>query len=190
MRTSRLRLLLLSTVVLVLGGLLSPAAATAAPYCGITWGSLPRAHNPQDPGNNYVYNLRAGRHTCFDRLVIDIGEIAGLDAYDVRYVPSVAVDGSGERVPLRGGAALQLTLGATGHDDTGHPTYGPRNPREAVTVSGFRTFRQVAWLGSFEGRSTVGVGMRARLPFRVFVLDGPPGSGRDVRFVVDVAHRW
>jgi hypothetical protein len=54
-------------------------------------------------------------------------------------------------------------------------------------VIGFRTFRQVAFLGTFEGYTTIGLGVRARLPFRVFVLPGP-GSGS--RVVIDVAHRW
>jgi hypothetical protein len=51
-----------------------------------------------------------------------------------------------------------------------------------VNVTGFSTFRQVAWAGSFEGQTTVGLGVRARLPFRVFTLPG--------RVVVDVAHVW
>ena len=54
-------------------------------------------------------------------------------------------------------------------------------------MAGFRTFRQVSWAGSFEGLTSVGLGVRARLPFRVFVLSGP-GSGS--RIVVDVAHTW
>jgi hypothetical protein len=58
---------------------------------------------------------------------------------------------------------------------------------EICDVSRFRTFRHVAWAGSFEGQTTLGLGVRARLPFRVFLLDGP-GSGS--RMVVDVAHRW
>jgi hypothetical protein len=54
-------------------------------------------------------------------------------------------------------------------------------------VSGYHTFRQVAWAGSFEGYTTLGLGVRARLPFKVHTLDGP-GSGS--RLVVDVAHYW
>ena len=54
-----------------------------------------------------------------------------------------------------------------------------------TNVSGYQTFRQVAWAGSFEGYTTLGLGVRARLPFKVFTLDGP-GSGS--RLVVDVAH--
>ena len=58
---------------------------------------------------------------------------------------------------------------------------------ELLDPAGYRTFRHVAWAGSFEGQSTLGLGVRARLPFRVFLLDGP-GTGS--RMVVDVAHRW
>nr|WP_280956330.1 hypothetical protein [Cellulomonas flavigena] len=36
-------------------------------------------------------------------------------------------------------------------------------------------------------REQFGLGVRARLPFRAFVLAGP-GSGS--RLVVDVAHQW
>lgn len=54
-------------------------------------------------------------------------------------------------------------------------------------MAGYRTFRQVAYAGSFEATTTVGLGVRARLPFRVFVLAGP---GTGARLVIDVAHRW
>jgi hypothetical protein len=57
-------------------------------------------------------------------------------------------------------------------------------------VSGFTTFRQVASAGSFEGVSSIGLGVRARLPFRVVTASGIPGSANGVRVVVDVAHRW
>ena len=54
-------------------------------------------------------------------------------------------------------------------------------------MTGWTTFRQVAYAGSFEGQTSFGLGVRARLPFRVFTLAGP-GAGS--RIVVDVAHRW
>ncbi|WRL64756.1 hypothetical protein U6N30_03010 [Blastococcus brunescens] len=54
----------------------------------------------------------------------------------------------------------------------------------------YETFRQVAWAGSFEGQSSLGIGTRARLPFRVFTLVGDPGSDQAVRLVVDVGHLW
>ena len=49
-------------------------------------------------------------------------------------------------------------------------------------MSGYRTFRQVAWADSRRHYTYFGLGVRARLPFRVFTLPG--------RLVIDVAHRW
>jgi hypothetical protein len=57
-------------------------------------------------------------------------------------------------------------------------------------VTGYRTFRQVAWAGSSEGISSIGLGVRARLPFRVFTLAGIPGSATGTRLVIDVANSW
>jgi len=82
-------------------------------------------------------------------------------------------------VPLRGGAYLQVVVLAPAY-------WAPANRGEVVDVTGYRTLRQVAWANSFEGQTTIGVGVRARLPFRVFTLDGPNGS----RVVLDVAHQW
>jgi hypothetical protein len=90
-------------------------------------------------------------------------------------------------VPLRGGARLEIVATAPAHTAAGKPTYQPAMQRQLVNVSGWDTFRQVAWAGSFEGQTTIGLGVRARLPFRVFILNGP-GTGS--RLVVDVAHRW
>ena len=47
-------------------------------------------------------NLRAGKHTCFDRLVVDVrGSAPG---YRVEYVDQIIQDGSGTIVPVRGSA--------------------------------------------------------------------------------------
>ncbi|HEY6596974.1 MAG TPA: hypothetical protein VI011_23150 [Asanoa sp.] len=157
--------------------------AVAAPFCGIYWGSLAKSH--PSSATAPLTNLRAGRHDCFDRLVFDIRGRA--DGYHVAYVPQVTADGSGAVVPLRGGARLQIIVVAPAYDASYRPVYRPTDRAELVNVSGWRTFRQVAWAGSFEGQTTVGLGVRARLPFRVFTLAGP-GTGS--RIVVDVAHRW
>ncbi len=150
---------------------LLPAAAGAA-TCGIRWGSLPKS-TPEMTGAE-VTGIRAGRHDCFDRLVFDL---AGNPAsgYDVRYVDVFRADGSGDVVPVAGGAVLAVTVRA------------PAYQRIRTSVAGYRTFRDVAWGGSFEGQTSFGLGVRARLPFRVFQLDGP---GNGTRLVVDVAHKW
>jgi hypothetical protein len=156
----------------------SPAAvgastASAAPYCGITWGSLPKTSAPFAVGS--VDGVRAGRHACFDRLVIDTtGRAPG---YDVRYVTTVTADGSGFPVPVAGGARLAVVV----HQGA---TTIPSMP----SVAGFTTFRQVKWAGSFEGYTTVALGVRARLPHRVFTLHD--AATNRSRVVIDVAHRW
>jgi hypothetical protein len=167
----------------VLIGLVALPANAHAPYCGIRWGSLPKDASASSTG--HLANVRAGRHKCFDRLVLDVaGDPAG---YVVRYANQVRADGSGQLIPLRGGARLEIVATAPAYNVQGEPTYQPTNRSEVVNVKGWRTFRQVAWGGSFEGQTTVGLGVRARLPFRAFYLDGP---GNGSRIVVDVAHRW
>jgi len=162
---------------------LTPAAAVnGAADCSETasWTSVRQvAHTGiGDP----ITNLRAGRQDCYDRLVVDFD---GLQAgYSVGYVDEVRWGGSGFVIPLRGGAKLEIIVLAPGHDGDFNPTYDPPIPSEAVNVSGFETFRQVAWGSSFESQSVVGLGVRERLPFRVLSL-GAPG-----RLVIDVAHTW
>jgi hypothetical protein len=127
-----------------------------------------------------IYNIRAARHACFDRLVVDVaGNAAG--AYSVRYVPAVTEDG--DVVPLRGGAFLEVVVRALVlPTDEYFISAG-----NIIDTSSYRTFRQVDWADNFEGQNTIGLGVRARLPFRVMVL---PGPGSNSRVVVDVAHRW
>ena len=180
-------LVVLAALVAVVAGLVSPAAA-AAPWCGITWGSQPKAQPFADAES--LNGVRAGRHECFDRLVIDVGgEDATFGSYDVRYVSEIRADGSGDLVPVRGGAVLQVVVGAPAYNDLG-VTFQPEDPAEVVDVSGFSTFRQVAWAGSFEGQTTLGLGVRDRLPFRVLTLAGTPNSDHTPRLVIDVAHQW
>ena len=145
----------------------SEATASSSTTCsGITWGSLPKA-----------------------------------DGF-VAYVPEVTTQAVGDVVPLRGGAKLQVVvmgevLGVrTGRHECYDRLVIDRAPnaqftalpgQEVANVTGYSTFREVAYGGSFEGYTTIGVGVRARLPMRVFTL---PGPGNGDRVVVDVTHHW
>ena len=167
MRSVARTLILIASALLAVVLLASPASAAA---CSTPFGSLPK----DDPatGTGEVDTLRAGRHECFDRLVVDIdGPPAG---YNVRYVDQVTADGSGAVVRTPGGARLQVIVR--------HPGL---SPVPLPNVAGFSTFRSVTNAGSFEGQTTYGLGVRTRLPFRVFTIAGGHG-----RIVVDVAHHW
>jgi hypothetical protein len=161
-------------------GVVAPVAATAAPAaCApVDWGSGPKTAPQSAVG--LLTDIRAGQQECYDRLVFDVAGVD--DGYYVQYVTEVTHEGSGKPVPVRGDGKLQVTIGSSAYDQDGNPTYTYPNGSELVNVTGFQTFRQVAWAGSFEGQTTVGLGVRARLPFRVFTLPG--------RVVVDVAHVW
>ena len=168
-----------------------PAQATTASSCAVTWGSLAKQGPATGPvAGALLSNVRAGAQTCYDRLVIDIRGTSSMKSYRAEYVSQVTEDPSGRPVPLRGGAFLQIAVGASDHTAGGTLTYAPANRRELVNVSGFSAFRQVAWAGSSEGMSSIGLGVRARLPFRVFTLTGIPGSTTGTRVVIDVAHSW
>lgn len=187
----RTRLLLAAAVA---GAALVPTvagAATAGASCGVTWGSLPKSAAEMSAAP--LAGVRTGHHDCYDRLVVDL---AGQPAagYDVRYIdPPYRADGSGAPLLVAGGAVLQIVVRAPAYDAAGTSTVPWAGAGAVVTrpdqfeARGFPTFEDLVWGGSFEGQSSFGLGVRARLPFRVLQLGGP-GDGS--RLVVDVAHRW
>ncbi|MEU6549210.1 hypothetical protein ABZ915_02840 [Streptomyces sp. NPDC046915] len=172
-------------------GLAAPAASaagrtagTAATACPTGWGSLPE-QGTAEVAPHSLTGIRTGRHDCYDRLVLDVGSGTGPLAYSVAYVDVFHQDPSGAVIPVSGGAILDIRVGATAYDpETGHTTY-PGRPGKAlpgVDLTGYRTFRDTKFGSSFEGVTQVGLGVRARLPFRVLTLPD--------RLVVDVAHSW
>ena len=107
----------------------------------------------------------------------------------VRYLTEIRGLGLSRPVDLRGGALLEIVVQTPYGPDPPSvaSTYAPRNPRELVDVAGWRTFRQVSLVEVYESQITVGLVVRARLPFRVYTLDGP---GQRSQLAIDVAHRW
>ncbi|MEV5935822.1 hypothetical protein AB0L56_24595 [Streptomyces sp. NPDC052079] len=162
----------------------TPAAPARATACSTGWGSL--AKSDTDSTTMPLRNIRTGRHDCFDRMVVDLpGAGRGDIGYSVQYVDRLHQDGSGRAIPVAGGAVLEVRVAAPSYaPETGEPTYPARaaRPLPGVDLTGYRTFRDARFAGSFEGDSQVGLGVRARLPFRVLELQD--------RLVIDVAHNW
>lgn len=161
----------------------APPGGETAACDDIMWGSGTKsaARMTTSP----ITRVRAGRHHCYDRLVVDLGgaRAAGwLVGYGTPQEP-----GTGDAVPVRG-TDMFVVVRAPAYDGSYTPTYDPTVPSEAVDVSGYSTFRQVAFIGSFEGQTSLGLGVRARLPFRAFAYEGSGGTG--ARLVIDVAHQW
>ncbi|MGN9758182.1 AMIN-like domain-containing (lipo)protein [Streptomyces sp. SD31] len=160
------------------------ATTTQTTACPTGWGS--QAETRSAATSESLTNIRTGRHACFDRMVVDVpgAGTRGL-GYSVRYVSRLYQDGSGNHIPVGGGAVIEVRVAAPAYDpDTGQPTYPVRAGQrlKGVDLTGYRTFRDARFAGSFEGDTQIGLGVRARLPFRVWVATD--------RIVVDVAHNW
>ena len=164
---------------------MGPAATSCATERG--WGTGPKGGSLV-MSSAALYQARAGRHACYDRVVFDIngGAVVG---FDVRYVPVVAADGSGQPVPVPGRAALQVIVrspiyGSDGHQP-GRPAPAIGDPLVApAQISGWTSLAAVAYAGSFEGQTTIAVGVHNRRTFRVLVTNEL--GYRHV--VVDIAH--
>jgi hypothetical protein len=167
----------------------SPGTLSTACSAQKTWGTRPVSGSlamSQSP----LYLTRVGRHDCFDRVVFDVNGSQAV-GFVARYVPVVLADGSGKSVPVKGRAALEVIVRAPiyGTDDSGHQ---PSRPSPTVgeslitppAISGWPSLRAVRFAGSFEGQTTVAVGVRERLPFRAFVTR----DGAYQHVVLDIAH--
>ncbi|WP_052809451.1 AMIN-like domain-containing (lipo)protein [Streptomonospora alba] len=163
----------------------------ASPTCGTTenWTLRPdvREGNSGDP----ITDVRAGRHDCFDRVVLDIGGTAET-GFRAEYRPEVQEPGSGRPVPVAGGAALKLIVysPARGTPGGGMDEEPLAKAREHLVpeseLASWDALRSVRYAGSFEAVTTIAVGAREKLPFRVFSRADEDEGVRTV--VLDVAH--
>ncbi|MUL41433.1 hypothetical protein FZ103_09645 [Streptomonospora sp. PA3] len=138
-----------------------------------------------------VVDVRAGRHDCFDRVVIDIGG-AARTGFDVEYQPEVQAQGSGRPVPHAGGAVLEVVVHAPARGTPGGGVgkeplaQGQEALVPSSRVADWPALRSVRYGGSFEAVTTFAVGVREKLPFRALSqLDEDSGT-REV--IVDIAH--
>lgn len=124
-------------------------------------------------------DVRAAAHDGYDRLVFQFRN--GLPGYDVRYVERpVVADGSGEEVPVAGGAVLVVrmepALDADLSQESAPRTYtGPQRFTPTTTA-----VAELVRTGGFEAVLTWAAGVDEQRPFLVSTLDDP------ARLVIDV----
>jgi hypothetical protein len=86
------------------------SAASGTTGCAVTWGSLPKSGS--GPTTEPITNLRAGRHLCFDRLVVDLGPVGdGRPDFWVGYVDTWSPH-DGTYPQPRGGARISIIVTA------------------------------------------------------------------------------
>ncbi|MFE0702219.1 hypothetical protein [Streptomyces sp. NPDC058872] len=161
----------------------APAGGSRTATCPTGWGS--GAKGGAVMGADHLRSIRTGQHECYDRIVFDVPGGGDRISYQVQYVDQFYADPSGQHIPVAGGAVLDIRVGAWSYDlQAGTPTYPGEvgEPLPGVNISGYSTFRDTRFGGTFEGQTQVGLGVRNRLPFRVIQLND--------RVVVDVAHSW
>jgi hypothetical protein len=148
-----------------------PAPTSTAPFSGTG------TANPGVPGTPRLVNVRTGRHDAYDRTVFDF--VGGTPNVTVGYGTLVA-GGTGDPIPLAGGAALVVTFTpAFAHDiETGAVT----DDTIRVLNPSLPALKQIRFGEDFEGHVTAGIGLAQRVGFRVLQLHDPD------RVAVDVAH--
>jgi hypothetical protein len=169
---------ILAGLVAALFALPAQAANTTPSACSTHWGTAPREKALPLTVANEVHTVRAGQHACFDRLVVDLGVLRA-PGYKVSYVRAFYADGSGKLVRTSGQAKLLVVVRAPAT-----LSFAAVN-RHLVSVAGFAEFRQVVGLGSFERVTSIGLGLKAKEPFRVFEFRT---ASHKVELVIDVAH--
>jgi hypothetical protein len=151
----------------------------------------PKAGTGNGDGKGYHHalmtNVRHAIHTeedGFDRVVFDF--LNNVPDWEVSYVERpILADGSGEPVPLAGDFAIKVRM-----SPASQVLFNPAAPSGIIDLypgpgriaTGYPQAVEIVETGDFEAVVTWHIGTRAKVPFRVQVLDSPH------RLVIDVAH--
>ncbi|MFJ7905315.1 hypothetical protein ACIQ6V_33375 [Streptomyces sp. NPDC096198] len=159
------------------------AAVNAGPS---SWGSGTKtAPDRLTGGPVYLKSITTSRSARYDRMVIDLSGGNGKLGYTIGYVGTFRADGSGKRIPVKGGAILQVSVNALNYNPiTGRQTYAGQTGKTlpGVNLTGYKAFKDTRFGVSFEGQTQLALGVRGKLPFRV--------SQSGHQLIVDVARSW
>ena len=124
-----------------------------------------------------IGRVRVGHHEGYDRVVWEFPG-SGRPTYQVHYVDTPLGDGSGDPVPVRGDAFVEVLITTVGVPAAGTPR-PPDAPASAL--AGTVIAEAMAIYGGFEGYGQAFIGVRGeQRPLRVTTLTNP------TRLVVDV----
>ncbi len=123
-----------------------------------------------DTGRLTGVTLRRGE--CGEQIELSVAHAPANMGYTVSYQTDFAELSTGKPLALRGSAKLVVVVMAQAYDDNGTVTYRPTNAREIATAPASSGVRQMAWAGSFEGASMIGIGVDAKRPFTVSQVSG------------------
>ena len=158
----------------LVAGLVAEPATAHVPNSATT---APKVVSRTPSSPPLVITARTGRHTGYDRFVVEMrGKAPG---YRVRYVTTPRYDASGKRIPIYGDAYLLIVLTpANGHNSAGTNTYtGPR-----LRAVGLPAIKSFAYAGDFEAHVSFALALRKKARFHVGELRNPR------RLYVDIAH--
>jgi hypothetical protein len=158
-------------------GPVDPCAAATTPGCDSPAqapSSQPPRSGPSPPAG-LLQAVRAGRHTDFDRLVLQFGG-SSAPTHLLRYVDQVHEDPSDRAVALRGTAFLQVVLHGATLDTSPRESDQSKAQRyngPSRVTPDLPLVKEVAVVGDFEGVLSFGVGLARPAGLRVQVLTAP-----------------
>src|SRR5258708_11777894 len=79
------------------------AATSHSAACATGWGTNAKQHGSGGTVPTPVQDVRAGQHSCFDRLVIDLGTGAR-PSWSAQYVRHIIAQGSGRVLSVKSAA--------------------------------------------------------------------------------------
>ncbi len=158
------------------------SATTAASCAPVATASASTTATPgTDVARPTLTGVTAATGPCGDRVIFQVAGASSV-GYRIGYADQLLGIGSGLPIDVQGTRVLVINLEVPAYDDAGQATYDPKDPKNLVDVSALASVRQVAWAGSFEGHSLVGIGVDTVRPYSVTVVPGQP-----TRVIVEIA---
>jgi hypothetical protein len=156
-----------------------PSATSSAPVavptaCGSGWTTAAKQAGPDTmPGQVLTDTRGVGRNSVsgcnFDRVVfftVSTGTTKKA-GYSVRYVPQALSPGQGAPLPLAGAYKLEVVINVWAANAAFQPTYFATARQDLPNVVDGARVVDTVFGGSHEGKTTIGIGLSAKRPFRV-----------------------